>query len=420
MKKSLFALAAVTAFAGAAQAQSSVTVYGILDVGYVGGNNRGFTSTGASTKNTYNSFGSSAQSTSRLGFRGREDLGGGKAAFFTVEMAITPTDASGQLFGGTAASQNRQTFVGLSQKGLGQASIGTQYTPIHTAIGATSAGQQNNIVGDVVYPIAPGANGNVGAGTFGSGTAQLNAAGAASGNTGAYTVRTNNMLLLQSENVAGFVGRAFYSMADNNSTQTSATAGGENNKNGWGIGVNYNWKKLMLSANYQALKAVNPTPTSVINLTATAASVSSVAALNPNIWSGTAAASNIQDNQMYFAGMYDFGILKAYAQYINRKATSELDATQFLQRSAQQIGVRGNFTKTIEGWASVGNGRFDSFGTSAPTVNFTGYQLGSNYILSKRTNLYAIYGSTQQSSTSVATQPSTGMNQYALGVRHTF
>jgi Holliday junction DNA helicase RuvA len=38
MKKSLFALAAVTAFAGAAQAQSSVTVYGILDVGYVGGN----------------------------------------------------------------------------------------------------------------------------------------------------------------------------------------------------------------------------------------------------------------------------------------------------------------------------------------------------------------------------------------------
>jgi len=34
MKKSLFALAAMGAFAGAAQAQSSVTVYGILDVGY--------------------------------------------------------------------------------------------------------------------------------------------------------------------------------------------------------------------------------------------------------------------------------------------------------------------------------------------------------------------------------------------------
>ena len=37
MKKSLFAIAAVTAFAGAAQAQSSVTVYGILDVGFASG-----------------------------------------------------------------------------------------------------------------------------------------------------------------------------------------------------------------------------------------------------------------------------------------------------------------------------------------------------------------------------------------------
>jgi predicted porin len=36
MKKSLFAVAAATAFTGAAQAQSSVTVYGILDAGYQG------------------------------------------------------------------------------------------------------------------------------------------------------------------------------------------------------------------------------------------------------------------------------------------------------------------------------------------------------------------------------------------------
>jgi len=40
MKKSLFAVAAATAFAGAAQAQSSVTVYGVLDMGYIGSNVR--------------------------------------------------------------------------------------------------------------------------------------------------------------------------------------------------------------------------------------------------------------------------------------------------------------------------------------------------------------------------------------------
>ena len=45
MKKSLLALAAMGAFAGAAQAQSSVTVYGILDVGLIGGSYRSAAST---------------------------------------------------------------------------------------------------------------------------------------------------------------------------------------------------------------------------------------------------------------------------------------------------------------------------------------------------------------------------------------
>jgi predicted porin len=389
MKKSLFALAAVTAFAGAAQAQSSVTVYGILDVGYIGGNNRGFSSTGTPQRATYNSFGSSAESTSRIGFRGTEALGGGLNAFFTIELAVQPNNASNTLSG------NRQTFVGLSQKGLGNMSIGTQYTIIHTAIGATSANQQNNIVGDVIYPIAPGNNGNtVGdqAALIGQNQNQVN--------SGAYTVRTNNMLKVQSEKVAGFVGTAFYTMADQDNTQNSATSGGQNTKNGWGIGVNYNWKKLLVSANYQSLKANQPTSTVVTP------------------WAAQPTARNVQDNQQYYAATYDFGILKAYVQYINRKATSELNPNVYLQRSAQQIGVRSFITPKVEAWVSGGTGRFDTI--QAETVNFTGYQLGSNYWLSKRTNLYAIFGSTQQSSSSLATQPSSGANNYALGVRHTF
>ena len=397
MKKSLFALAAVTAFAGAAQAQSSVTVYGILDVGYIGSNTRGYTDTNASTKTTANSFGTSAESTSRLGFRGTEDMGGGTSAFFTVEVQLQPNQQTAPI------NTNRQTFVGLAQKGLGNASIGTQYTPIHTAIAVTSAGQQNNMVGDVIYPIAPGNNGNLGAGTFGTAAGATNASAVAnSGTTGSYTVRTNNMLRVQSENVAGFVGTAFYSMADSNSTQSSATVGGENNKNGWGLGVNYTFKKLLVSANYQALKAVQNTSTTV------------------GVWTDTTTASNVQDNQMYFAATYDFGVLRAYAQYINRKATSELNSNNQLSRTAQQIGVRSFITPKIEGWASGGTGRFDSYGTSAGAVNFTGYQLGANYWLSKRTNLYTIFGSTQQSSANVASQPSSGMNIYAAGVRHTF
>lgn len=386
MKKSLFAIAAVTAFAGAAQAQSSVTVYGILDVGYIGGNVRGTSANTAGTaKGTYSNIGSSAESTSRLGFRGTEDLGGGMSAFFTLETGIQPTNATASSF------NNRQTFVGLRDKAIGAVSFGTQYTPIHTAIGATSAGQQNNMVGDVIYPIAPANNGN-------SGVAQ----NASTSNTDAYTIRTSNMIKLQSNNVAGFVGTAFYTANNQNTTQLSATSGGTNNQNGWGIGLDYTWKKLLVSANYQALSSKQATVTTT-----------------PAVWSSAVGGTNVKDNQMYFAATYDFGILKAYAQYINRKATSQLTSNDYVSRTAQQIGVRSFITPKIEGWASGGTGRYDSYGPNHPTVNFTGYQLGANYWLSKRTNLYTIFGSTQQSSSSSG-QASVGANNYALGVRHTF
>jgi len=367
-----------------------VTVYGIIDVGFIGGNNRGFNATGNPQKSTYSSFGSSAESTSRLGFRGTEDLGGGMAAFFTIETALTPNTASNSL-GGT----NRQTFVGVRQKGIGEVSIGTQYTPIHIAIGQTSAGQQNNMVGDVIYPIAPGNNGNtVGDQAAIAGTNQNQT------NTGAYTIRTNNMLRLQSANFAGFVGTAFYTMANQDNTQNSATSGGPNNKDGWGVGINYTWNKLLITANYQSFKANQPTSTG----------------FTP--WTAQSTALNATDNQQYYAATYDFGVLKAYIQYINRKPTDEKNSNLYISRSAQQIGVRGFMTKTIEGWASYGMGKFDSI--QANSVNFTGYQLGSNYWLSKRTNLYAIFGSTSQSSSTIAAQPSAGANNYAVGVRHTF
>ena len=388
MKKSLFAIAAVTAFAGAAQAQSSVTVYGILDVGYIGGNVRNANTAGTTQqKGTYSSIGSSAETTSRLGFRGTEDLGGGMSAFFTIETGIQPTNATASTF------NNRQTFIGLRDKGLGAASFGTQYTPIHTAIGATSAGQQNNMVGDVIYPIAPANNGNQGVGQF-----------ASTSNTDAYTIRTANMVKLESNTVAGFRGTAFYTANNQDTTQVTTSSGGNNNQSGWGLGVNYTWQKLLVSANYQALTSRQTT----------------TAAASTAIWSNATGGTNVKDNQMYFAATYDFGILKAYAQYINRKATSDLNSNNYLSRTAQQIGVRSFLTPKIEGWASGGTGRYDSFGATHPTVNFTGYQLGANYWMSKRTNLYTIFGSTQQSSSTVAGQPSLGANNYALGMRHTF
>jgi predicted porin len=111
MKKSLLALAALSAFATAAQAQSSVTVYGIADVNY--------TSTDGAASDTAQS--GSGLTTSRLGFRGTEDLGGGLKANFTYEMTLDSA-------GGVHSAVSRLSFVELAGN-FGAIRAGRQVTP---------------------------------------------------------------------------------------------------------------------------------------------------------------------------------------------------------------------------------------------------------------------------------------------------
>lgn len=393
MKKSLLAVAAMTAFAGAAQAQSSVTVYGILDVGFTGADAKALPTTvgGASKKTTSAQFGQSAETTSRLGFKGTEDLGGGLSGFFTAEFQLYPQE---DRLSGTSTSGlvNRQTFVGLSKKGLGQAAIGTQYTPIHTSVAATDPGQQNNVVGSIIYPAK---------------------ANSVDTSTAAYTIRQNNAITFNTDKFAGFSAKGIYSQKNQDQTQTGAnntatsyTSGGTNNISGWGLGVDYTWQKLYVTAAYQSFK--NETNTNVVTITPT-----------PNTNDN---GSNVTDNQTYAAATYDFGILKAYANYINRKATSALNSNNYVKRSGQQIGVRSFITPKIEAWGNIGNGRYTAYGSSEPTANINAWQLGSNYWLSKRTNVYAIYGKAQTSNTVSAAgiSGSASASQYAVGVRHTF
>jgi predicted porin len=130
MKKSLLALAALSAFATAAQAQSSVTAYGVIDV------NIGSSDSGAANGSSMSTaVGESALATSVFGFRGTEDLGGGLKAEFQLESRFDPTTGrlgttgtndvgSGNTT--TTASQifNREAWVGLSDAKLGAIRIG--------------------------------------------------------------------------------------------------------------------------------------------------------------------------------------------------------------------------------------------------------------------------------------------------------
>ena len=135
MKKTLIALAVMTV-SGAAFAQSSVTMYGVIDVAY--GSHKTTNLDGTVTRKSSGIMdGNNAGN--RIGFRGTEDLGGGLKANFVIEQGINPTSGDGfnkrvstshhQVDGTTAYStgNSRQAYVGASG-GFGEVRAGYQYT----------------------------------------------------------------------------------------------------------------------------------------------------------------------------------------------------------------------------------------------------------------------------------------------------
>jgi predicted porin len=133
MKKSLVALAAL-AVAGVASAQSSVTLFGVVDaavsyyqtnskfVGFAGAPVLNFVGTG-DLKQSQWALTNSGYNSSRVGFRGTEDLGGGLAASFWLEAPITADD------GATGISTfARRSTVSLSG-GFGELRLGRDYNP---------------------------------------------------------------------------------------------------------------------------------------------------------------------------------------------------------------------------------------------------------------------------------------------------
>jgi predicted porin len=434
MKKSLFAIAAVTAFAGAAQAQSSVTVYGIVDAGYTGGNARLATATAVS-KETVSRIGNSMESGSRIGFRGTEDLGGGTSAIFTFEVGIQPAGNAGSNSNGTGtatataatsgsasnAGSNiwtpnvRQAFVGFQQKGMGNVRVGTQNTLFWEQAGSNTTGQLTQTFGSMLAPSTDGA--------FFTGSLSGASNSIQANSLGAYTSRTSNTVRVATDRMAGIVAKAAYTLSnanDNQSTTALGYTGGTDNQNGYQLALDYVIQKANIQASYANFKSENPTAINAVaaNAATGAGAIAAQAANTTAIgWGGGTQGTNATDAQTLVTASYDFGILKAYAGWTDRKITSVVNGNNFLKRTAQEIGVRSFVTPKIEAWGSVGNGRYTSYGSSSPTANITGYQLGSNYWMSKRTNLYAIYG---QNGTSSTTQGAFNINQYSIGARHTF
>ena len=150
MKKSLLAVAVLGAFAGAASAQSSVTLFGVVDLSANSIKN-GATTAKYLASNQLNS--------NRLGFKGVEDLGGGMQAGFWLEAGMN--NASGQAGGGSgnvtpgdatsAQLFNRRSTASLMGK-FGEVRLGRDYDPsfwntvFFDVNGANGLGQGLNII----------------------------------------------------------------------------------------------------------------------------------------------------------------------------------------------------------------------------------------------------------------------------------
>lgn len=141
MKKSLMALACASAFAVSANAQSTLTTYGIVDMGFV--------AESGGTAGSTDKITSGAQSGTRLGFKGTEDLGNNMKALFVLETGIA-ADTGG--YNQTNTAFARQSFVGV-QSDFGTLTLGRQYTPFFLTLNGVAdpfasglAGNAQNLI----------------------------------------------------------------------------------------------------------------------------------------------------------------------------------------------------------------------------------------------------------------------------------
>lgn len=357
MKKSLIALAALASFAGIASAQSSVTLFGIVDATLAYG--RGSVSNKTALANSgYNS--------SRIGFRGTEDLGGGMSASFWLEAGLANDDGQGaatnsnnQASGVGAAvagrqglTFNRRSTVSLAG-GFGEFRLGRDYTP-----------QFWNLT--VFDPF----------GTNGVGTSQIQN----SIITGVTSTRASNTIgYFLPGNLGGFYGQVQYYLGENPSgTATS--------KDGRGAGIRVGFANGPFNV--------------------------AVATSRTTYAAGNATQSNI-------GGMYDFGMAKLMGQYARDKndalAVGGATGKGWLIGGLVPVGA-GEIRLAYSLY------KVDLAGTPESKKIALGYV----HNLSKRTALYTTYARVKNSGGAASSLNGavTGINAsstgYDFGIRHSF
>ena len=362
MKKSVLALAALGAFAGGASAQSSVTMFGVVDLNVMSVDNG---------DRTY-SMGTDGMASSRLGFRGVEDLGGGLKAGFWLEMGIAPdTGRNAGVWGNGTTSTgnelifNRRSTVSLSNQ-WGELRLGRDYTPqfwnwtVFDPFGTNGVGSALNL--------------SLEAGNF-----------AGSGGSYGTLVRANNSVQYILPN--GVFGPGLYG-----NLMVAAGEAALGNKM-WGGRIGYAAGPFNVAAAY----------------------------------SDTDISPEANATNWNIGGSWDFGQFGKVSAFFSQIDISGAVAGVAFADRGQDNWYIGYAIPFGQANFKISWGQADGTGASSARGGKQ-WALGADYNLSKRTALYATYSAinndatsafrvTAQSSALTAGQNSSG---FEVGVRHTF
>ena len=353
MKKTL--LAATTGFvlAGAsltAHAQSSVTLYGILDAGM------NYYSNSHGTQGHVN-FGSGGYYGDRWGMKGNEDLGAGLSAIFQVENGF---DIGSGKLGSSSTEFNRQAFMGLQSTQYGKLTFGRQYEPTTDLL--EGHGPDMGSGGIATYP----------------------------GDLSDYdnNIRVNNSVKYRSVTYKGLTGEVMYGFG--------GTAGSMNSGSTAAAGVSYDQGPIFLGAVY--FRSVNATPNT------TAWSGTSNAIPSSSLLNGFNTARSMQFANAvatYTFGNVTAGLNYAYTQYRPTGALSVFThpiafnsvgaELQYMPIPALALGVGYTYT--------IGQSVDASSQASKPQVHEVGGK--AIYNISKRTGFYTFAGWSHSSGTTL-------------------
>lgn len=478
MQKKLLAAAVLSAFAGAASAQSSsVTIYGTLQGDFQFRSATGAdtsTTVTASSARTAGSFtGAPANQSTRsfsnpagsnFGLRGSEDLGNGVSAWFQLELATTLGNPSGTPDGanhGNAATF-RNSAVGLRSNSWGTVAIGAWDTPynvmaiatgnVNGRIGNATTGQQANLLGATMFGNGAWSAQNETAAC--QANVGVSAATCFNGGTN-FDRRQKQLLQWWSPNWSGFEARVAYAatgLAD--AVSASNRAAGSLKPSIWDLALTYT--NGPLAVGYAHSRQDDLLAHSAASFTAFGAAAVGVstapAAANIAGGNGTA-AWQITGNQVNgskgtahrLGGKYTFalgggkslglgGLWESTKWTLNYAAAAAGDLTE-LKKNAWRLQANyatGNhffafdYTRANALTGNInGAGRsFEGSGTDAKS-----WQLAYNYMLSKRTSLTAYYTQVVNGTNAtysgivfagIATAAGADPKYYGLTVRHAF